>query len=65
MSAESPGAWHFWVEHYEDREQAYRDSKYTYVRSDGSLYVGLDPPDGAEPYVFSHRSHLRCQFRPG
>lgn len=52
MAAESPGAWHFYVEHYEDREQAYRDSKYVYVQSDGSLYIGLEPPADAEPYVF-------------
>lgn len=51
VAAESTGAWHFFVEHYENRTQAYRDSKYTYIQSNGSLYVGLDPPEDAVPYV--------------
>ncbi|KAF2658116.1 GMC oxidoreductase [Lophiostoma macrostomum CBS 122681] len=49
-SAEDPTlSWQFYVNHYQDETQAYRDTKYTWRNGDGTLYVGTDPPDGAEP----------------
>ncbi|KAJ4291129.1 hypothetical protein N0V90_010327 [Kalmusia sp. IMI 367209] len=49
-SAEDPTmSWEFYVNHYENEEQAYRDSKYTWRNADHTLYVGTDPPEGAEP----------------
>lgn len=42
-------AWNFFVSHYEDPEQAYRDSKYTWRTTNDTLYVGRDPPEGSEP----------------
>jgi choline dehydrogenase len=48
--AENPTmSWEFFVDHYEDTEQAYRDSKYTWRTVDNDYYVGLNPPEGAEP----------------
>ena len=48
--AEDPTmSWEFFVEHYEDTEQAYRDSKYTWRTIDNEYYVGTNPPEGAEP----------------
>ncbi|KAF2996739.1 hypothetical protein E8E13_006291 [Curvularia kusanoi] len=44
-----PHSWSFFVEHYENKTQAYRDPKYAYMRSNGSYYVGLHPPTDAEP----------------
>ncbi|KAK5163812.1 uncharacterized protein LTR77_010486 [Saxophila tyrrhenica] len=44
-----PQSWSYYVQHYSDLEQQKRDSKMTYRQSDGSLYVGLSPPSGAEP----------------
>lgn len=52
VNAESNNAsWGFFVNHYQNETQARRDNKYTYLRSNGSYYVGLDPPEDAEPYV--------------
>ncbi|PSN70350.1 alcohol oxidase [Corynespora cassiicola Philippines] len=49
-AAEAPGhSWQFFVEHFQNETQARRDPKYTYVQTNGSYYVGLDPPEGAEP----------------
>ncbi|VUC26056.1 unnamed protein product [Clonostachys rosea] len=49
-AAETPGhSWQFFVNHYEDFEAARRDPKYTYIQTNGSYYVGLDPPEGARP----------------
>ncbi|KAI1069362.1 hypothetical protein LB507_008736 [Fusarium sp. FIESC RH6] len=49
-AAETPGhSWQFFVQHYEDFEAARRDPKYTYIQTNGSYYVGLDPPEGAKP----------------
>ena len=45
----SPHSWQFFVEHYQNQTQAQRDSKYAYRQTNGSFYVGLDPPEGAEP----------------
>ncbi|KAH6962737.1 hypothetical protein DER45DRAFT_601372 [Fusarium avenaceum] len=41
--------WNFYVNHYSDLNQQKRDSKMTYKKPDGSLYVGLDPPKDAKP----------------
>ncbi|KAG5757947.1 hypothetical protein H9Q72_013910 [Fusarium xylarioides] len=49
-AAETPGhSWQFFVNHYEDFDAARRDPKYTYIQTNGSYYVGLDPPEGARP----------------
>ncbi|CAH0020330.1 unnamed protein product [Clonostachys rhizophaga] len=49
-AAETPGhSWQFFVNHYQDFDQARRDPKYTYIQTNGSYYVGLDPPEGARP----------------
>ena len=42
-------SWEFFVKHYEDQEQAHRDSKFTWRMTNGSFYVGTSPPAGAEP----------------
>ncbi|WZH45726.1 Choline dehydrogenase [Fusarium acuminatum] len=41
--------WNFYVNHYSDSNQQKRDSKMTYKKPDGSLYVGLDPPKDSKP----------------
>lgn len=49
-STEDPTmSWEFYVSHYQDNEQAYRDSKYTWRTPIQTLYVGTDPPNGSEP----------------
>ena len=49
-SAEDPTlSWEFFVDHYQDKEQAYKDTKYTWQKSDGDLYVGTSPPNGSKP----------------
>jgi choline dehydrogenase len=49
-AAETPGhSWQHFVEHYEDPVQARRDPNYTYMQTNGSYYVGLEPPEGAVP----------------
>ncbi|KAM5526080.1 choline dehydrogenase [Fusarium oxysporum f. sp. phaseoli] len=49
-AAETPGhSWQFFVNHYDDFGSARRDPKYTYIQTNGSYYVGLDPPEGARP----------------
>ncbi|KAF5974714.1 choline dehydrogenase [Fusarium coicis] len=48
--AEHPSmSWSFYVNHYQNETQARRDSKYAYRLSNGTLWSGLDPPEGAEP----------------
>lgn len=49
-------AWSFWVEHYKNETQARRDNKYAYQYPNGSIYYGLDPPEGVTPYVYHHLS---------
>ncbi|KAF2875129.1 hypothetical protein BDV95DRAFT_486246 [Massariosphaeria phaeospora] len=50
IAAETPPhSWQFYVEHFQNETQARRDSKYAYLRTNGSYYVGLDPPAGARP----------------
>lgn len=41
--------WDFFVNHYSDLERQKKDSKMSYRTTDGDLYVGLEPPEGAEP----------------
>ncbi|KAI3393293.1 hypothetical protein diail_4475 [Diaporthe ilicicola] len=43
-----PIAWDYFVNHYQDPVQARKDSKMSYRTTDGEIYVGLDPPAGAE-----------------
>jgi choline dehydrogenase len=40
--------WDFFVTHYTDNEQALKDTKMAWRTSNGSYYVGLDPPSGSE-----------------
>ncbi|EXK30692.1 hypothetical protein FOMG_13476 [Fusarium oxysporum f. sp. melonis 26406] len=48
--AEHPSmSWSFYVNHYQNETQARRDSKYAYRLSNGTLWSGLNPPEGAEP----------------
>lgn len=50
VNAESDNAsWQFFVSHYLNETQARRDNKFTYMLNNGSYYVGLDPPEDAEP----------------
>lgn len=42
-------SWEFYVNHYQNPEQAYRDTKYTWRTRNQTLYVGTDPPNGSEP----------------
>lgn len=42
-------SWQFFVNHFKNETQAKRDNKFTYKLTNGSYYVGLDPPEGAEP----------------
>ena len=49
-AAEDPTmAWSFFVNHYSNTTQAYRDSKYTWRNPNNTLYVGNDPLADAEP----------------
>lgn len=41
--------WDIYVNHYQDQTRAQRDPKYVYDLPDGSQYVGLSPPAGAQP----------------
>lgn len=41
--------WDYFVNHYSDFERQKKDSKMTYELSNGSYYVGLDPPADATP----------------
>ena len=43
-------SWGFFINHYRNETQSRRDSKYTYRKADGSLYIGLDPPADTTPY---------------
>ena len=40
--------WSYFVKHYGDEELARKDSKMTWETPEGTLYVGLDPPDGSK-----------------
>lgn len=49
----NPIRWDYFVEHYEDEEQAVKDSKYTYLTPEGEYWQKLDlsdtkPPKGSE-----------------
>ncbi|EED17822.1 choline dehydrogenase, putative [Talaromyces stipitatus ATCC 10500] len=44
-----PQRWDYFVNHYTDLDRQKEDSKMVYNTSSGELYVGLDPPAGAEP----------------
>ncbi|KAK9419047.1 putative Glucose-methanol-choline oxidoreductase N-terminal domain-containing protein [Seiridium unicorne] len=47
VSEDEKVAWNFFVRHYADDEQQARDWKASYDLPDGSIYTGLDPPEGA------------------
>jgi choline dehydrogenase-like flavoprotein len=50
QSSEDPTmSWEFYVNHYNETQQAYRDSKYTWRQPNGDFYVGTNPPNGSEP----------------
>lgn len=40
--------WDYFVKHYGDEELARKDSKMTWETPQGTLYVGLDPPEGSK-----------------
>jgi choline dehydrogenase len=42
-------SWDFFVNHYEDNDRAYRDSKYTWRTVNNTFYVGTNPPKGSKP----------------
>lgn len=37
------------MSHFQNETQARRDNKFTYRLNNGSYYVGLEPPEDAEP----------------
>ncbi|KAI1352303.1 hypothetical protein F5Y01DRAFT_324532 [Xylaria sp. FL0043] len=39
--------WDFFVKHYSDDKQAAQDPKMVWTTPDGTIYVGLDPPEGS------------------
>lgn len=41
--------WDIFVNHYQDLQRAEQDPKYVYDLSNGTQYVGLNPPPGARP----------------
>lgn len=41
-------AWDFFVKHYADEKRQARDFKTSYQTPDGSIYTGLNPPEGSE-----------------
>lgn len=50
MNVETPGmGWGFFVSHYLNQTQEQRDRYYNYRMPNGSIYTGLEPPQGAEP----------------
>lgn len=40
--------WDFFVKHYDDPEQAAKDPKMTWETPDGSIFVGINPPQGSK-----------------
>uniref|UniRef100_A0A0B7K873 Glucose-methanol-choline oxidoreductase N-terminal domain-containing protein n=2 Tax=Bionectria ochroleuca TaxID=29856 RepID=A0A0B7K873_BIOOC len=48
--AENPTmSWDFFVQHFDDPEEAQKDSKFTWKTPTGEYHVGPNPPDGSEP----------------
>jgi choline dehydrogenase len=47
-----PIRWDFFVHHYANETRQARDSKMTYETVDGDYYVGLDPPEGNQPFYY-------------
>ena len=45
----TPITWQFFVSHYDDPTVAMKDPKFTWKQSDGSLWVGPNPPAGSTP----------------
>ncbi|KAJ0383192.1 hypothetical protein COL922a_010996 [Colletotrichum nupharicola] len=48
-SQHEPIQWDFFVNHYEDPVQAQKDTKFSWRKTDGEIYVGTNPPAGSEP----------------
>lgn len=48
-SQHEPVQWDFFVNHYEDPVQAQKDTKFSWRKIDGEIYVGTNPPAGSEP----------------
>lgn len=42
-------SWSFFVNHYEDLEEARKDSKFTWKTANGTFFVGSNAPEGSEP----------------
>ncbi|CAH0047396.1 unnamed protein product [Clonostachys solani] len=50
VNSEDPEmSWQFFVSHYQNETQARRDRYFTYRLANGSLWYGIDPPEGATP----------------
>jgi hypothetical protein len=50
VNSEDPKmSWQFFVSHYQNETQAHRDRYFTYRLANGSLWHGIDPPEGATP----------------
>lgn len=45
----TPQKWDYFVNHYSDLSRQERDSKMVYNQTNGELYTGKNPPEGAEP----------------
>lgn len=45
----TPQKWDFFVNHYSDLSRQERDSKMVYNQTNGELYTGKNPPEGAKP----------------
>lgn len=45
----TPQKWDYFVNHYSNLTRQERDSKMVYNQTNGELYTGKSPPDGAEP----------------
>ncbi|KAF9476881.1 glucose-methanol-choline oxidoreductase-like protein [Pholiota conissans] len=45
----APTSWQYFVNHYSDLKTAEQDSKFTFRKPDGGLWVGPNPPAGSKP----------------
>lgn len=41
--------WDYFVKHHADETRARKDSKMTWQTPTGTLYIGLNPPNGSKP----------------
>lgn len=49
VTQDSKLRWDVYVSHYQDLHRAEQDPKFVYRLPDGEVYLGRDPPAGAEP----------------